>query len=234
MTRWVDMISTFTPRPHFFETINMPNLKQMTLALAIAAAATVGTSASAAVDATGSTNLVTNGAFENGLTGWTKIGYPSVETFDGSSSVVFLGNPNEGGAGISQLVGTIQAGIYTFTFKTEVGNGYPTSGFVGSSAYGADAIIQGGSYEYMDLHRSAFVDSPDYGPLNVSFVQNIGANSALIGKSLFVGFTGYSGDHIDNVALTFTSAVPEPESSAMLLAGLGLVGAVSRRRRAPA
>lgn len=26
MTRWVDMISTFTPCPHFLETINVPNL----------------------------------------------------------------------------------------------------------------------------------------------------------------------------------------------------------------
>lgn len=37
---------------------------------------------------------------------------------------------------------------------------------------------------------------------------------------------------IDNVTVTVT-AVPEPETYAMLLAGLGLVGAVSRRRRTP-
>ena len=40
------------------------------------------------------------------------------------------------------------------------------------------------------------------------------------------------GGSIDNISVT--SAVPEPESYVMLLAGMGLIGAVARRRQGKA
>ncbi len=39
---------------------------------------------------------------------------------------------------------------------------------------------------------------------------------------------------IDNVRLSVTSPVPEPDTYALLLAGLGLLGTIARRRQAPA
>ena len=36
----------------------------------------------------------------------------------------------------------------------------------------------------------------------------------------------------DNVQLTAVAAVPEPETYAMLLAGLGMIGAAVKRRKA--
>ena len=44
------------------------------------------------------------------------------------------------------------------------------------------------------------------------------------------GYSNSLGGSIDNVSLT--AAVPEPETYAMLLAGLGLMGAIARRRKA--
>ena len=58
------------------------------------------------------------------------------------------------------------------------------------------------------------------------------------GDTLWVRWTDIdnaSFDHglaIDNVSLTVTTAVPEPGTYAMLLAGLGAVGFIARRRRA--
>jgi hypothetical protein len=46
---------------------------------------------------------------------------------------------------------------------------------------------------------------------------------------LYINNLGSTG--LDNVNFTQTLAIPEPEMTAMLLAGLGLVGAVVRRRR---
>lgn len=42
----------------------------------------------------------------------------------------------------------------------------------------------------------------------------------------------YNGFTLDNISFAATAAIPEPETYAMLLAGLGVMGAVARRRKA--
>ncbi len=54
------------------------------------------------------------------------------------------------------------------------------------------------------------------------------ANSGSTLLTFTSGASGYSGAEIDNVSVT---AVPEPQSYALMLAGLGLMGAVVRRRK---
>ncbi len=44
-------------------------------------------------------------------------------------------------------------------------------------------------------------------------------------------YSAFIQDGYSNVNYVFTAAVPEPESYALMLAGLGLVGAVARRRK---
>jgi hypothetical protein len=59
--------------------------------------------------------------------------------------------------------------------------------------------------------------------------------SAKFGSTMYVGFTGgTAGTDADQRITSFslTSAVPEPETYAMLMAGLGLVGFAARRRKA--
>ena len=45
----------------------------------------------------------------------------------------------------------------------------------------------------------------------------------------FAGGAGVQGPTLDNV--TLTAAIPEPETYALMLAGLGVIGYVARRRR---
>lgn len=57
--------------------------------------------------------------------------------------------------------------------------------------------------------------------------------AAHFGSSMYIGFTGGTGgtDADQRItAFSLTSAVPEPETYAMLLAGLGLVGFAARRK----
>jgi hypothetical protein len=59
--------------------------------------------------------------------------------------------------------------------------------------------------------------------------------SAKFGSTMYVGFTGgTAGTDADQRITSFslTSAVPEPETYAMLLAGLGMIGFTARRRQA--
>jgi hypothetical protein len=61
-------------------------------------------------------------------------------------------------------------------------------------------------------------------------VTPIGGNYSLGAGSYALEFVGGSGASIDTAAQIAT--VPEPENNAMMLAGLGLVGMMVRRRMA--
>ncbi|MYM31984.1 PEP-CTERM sorting domain-containing protein [Duganella sp. CY15W] len=58
--------------------------------------------------------------------------------------------------------------------------------------------------------------------------------SAKFGSSMYIGFTGGTGgtDADQRITAFSISAVPEPETYAMLLAGLGIMGLLARRRKA--
>ncbi len=68
-----------------------------------------------------------------------------------------------------------------------------------------------------------------------SFVALLGNSTTTAGYSFnytgFSGFTFSSAEGGDPSFLRITTAVPEPETYAMLIAGLGLMGFVARRRK---
>jgi hypothetical protein len=62
--------------------------------------------------------------------------------------------------------------------------------------------------------------------------QSFSVDFIATGSSTTIGLTGQTGVYyirLDNVCVT--AAVPEPETYAMLLAGLGLLGFISHRRK---
>ncbi|MFZ2538609.1 MAG: FxDxF family PEP-CTERM protein [Oscillospiraceae bacterium] len=68
----------------------------------------------------------------------------------------------------------------------------------------------------------------------VNNLNLLAGDNTLTFKSIFVpGVVVHEGANIDNISLTATSvaAVPEPETYGMMLAGLAMLGFVSRRRR---
>lgn len=53
----------------------------------------------------------------------------------------------------------------------------------------------------------------------------------MVGNPAYYGFTAANGAATDGHFVTSAAPVPEPESYAMLLAGLGLLGSIARRRK---
>jgi len=65
-------------------------------------------------------------------------------------------------------------------------------------------------------------------PGNSSFIGSVAANDGKLGSSVLLGMITVNGHEME----AYVSAVPEPEEYALMLAGLGVIGAVVRRRKA--
>jgi choice-of-anchor C domain-containing protein len=179
-------------------------------------------------------NLITNGDFEsyadinvpnggyavvfNGsgqITGW-NVGANSVDLIQNAynsitnTSVDMLGTPGPGQ--ISQSFNYAANTTYTLTFDL-THNPYASNGAqVQVDFFGQSHVVDGMN----PLHTETFTFT----------TGATGGVSTLSFSS--VGGDGYSGGVIDNVSVS--APVPEPETYAMLVAGLGLLAFVSRRK----
>jgi hypothetical protein len=80
----------------------------------------------------------------------------------------------------------------------------------------------------------SFLDKATNTSYAVSDTASINLNTKF-GNTMYVGFTGGTGGTDADQRITsfaITTAVPEPETYAMLLAGLGMMGFIARRRKA--
>ena len=207
---------------------------------ALAALATAGT-------ANAATELVVNGSFENNVissswaalssvTGWTS-------SASGNSAFEIQKGATQGGQGgfnpvaaagtqylelnaasltsVSQSIATTAGGTYALSF-----------------AYSGRPDTPGGASSLMNVYWGSTLLTPTALIGNTSGVwQTYSQNVSALGSSTLLRFESIGpvsaptyGSYLDNVSVM--TAVPEPESYAMMLLGLGLLGFMARRKTA--
>lgn len=175
-------------------------------------------------------NLVSNGSFEadsvaNGdwaivsnLTSWT--GLPNVEIRNNiagaaQDGVNYVELDTAGNAGISQTITGTGLATLSFWYSARPNTG-ATNDLTVSFGNLTATVLQGVSNLTSSNIWQQFTATVDMGTSGSTTLSFYGA-----------GVSDGFGGALDNISVT---AVPEPESYAMLLAGLGLIGTIARRR----
>jgi hypothetical protein len=125
-------------------------------------------------------------------------------------------NSNATPGGVVQTINTVAGGHYTLDF--DMGNSVNYN-------YGSTVALTASAGNTSQV----FTNTDTTG---TNSWQHFTLNFTASGNTTDVSFTGKSAIFyigVDNVAVT--AAVPEPETWGMLLAGLGLVGVIARRRK---
>ena len=201
-------------------------------------------------------NLLVNGSFETPLappssfstlfvssqelTGWS-IGGPTNDSsidlvengywpaFDGMQSVDLSGTPGPTGTFIEQIFATVQGQPYTLSFN--YANNTDIAPLVASAQ--VDVIGNTSLLSFTITHGGSTLDNMNYLLDSRTFVPNSASTTLRFTHLGSTGISDFQGVVVDKVSVT---AVPEPETYAMMVAGLGLLGFLLRRKgrlRAP-
>ncbi len=170
------------------------------------------------------------------LSGWTKAGQGSyahviADPTGGSGSVLAFSRSNSGGDIFS--LGTFTTGYINFDYFGATALGNTGGGFVGISA-GLPGTHQWlvGSSPYSGTPMS-LVNNGTWNHYSIAFnAANVGASRVhLMLEQFSTGTANQAFFKNLTVSDTPLAAVPEPETYAMLLAGLGLIGFSVRRKQ---
>lgn len=164
------------------------------------------------------------------ISGW------SMDDNSANAGVAFLTGIGQIGAGQSVIflegTGSANASFISTWFGANAPAGFAIGNYAGSGiglSTGGDQVnifnqlgVLQASVSFGDSTRGqTFDNAAGLNSTVVSQLSQVGINGAFMNSSGEIGSPG-----------TIAAAVPEPETYAMLLAGLALVGAVARRRRA--
>ncbi|WP_309141103.1 PEPxxWA-CTERM sorting domain-containing protein [Novosphingobium sp. G106] len=219
----------------------------------IASAALLAASASPAY----AVEVLVNGNFESGITGWTTYTtangtiteIPSLPPSSPQPQVATTVSFNTTGSGASKAL-FLNAGAYQPPYGVgQQGGGVFqtfTLGKDGTASFSADiaALTNNNSLGVgllSVLLDGVVMDSFDFGALNnatarstldfTSFLTAGDHTISLQATRAFAPARGVTSQYFDNASLNF-AAVPEPATWAMMILGMGVIGRTMRRRRA--
>ena len=147
------------------------------------------------------------------------------EGFTGASIAFAIDTFHFEGEPVSPSLQILQSGSTTPLAYTETGLGDDVRDAGWQWRATVDFTPSGNDDEMGTLTGS--ITRPDFGTFSVSADVNLSG----LGHTVYYGFTASNGLADDGHFVTSAVPVPEPETWAMLLAGLGLVGVSTRRAR---
>ncbi len=185
--------------------------------------------------ASANANLITNGSFEanaqanstwhiyNNLTGWTG-GRGGIELRNNVAGKAYEGKnyvelDTTANSSMSQSFNTLLGQAYVLSFAYS-----PREG-VATSSNGIQVLWNGA-----DLGTFAGTGAASGNVWEVETLNVFGTGGLTTLSFKSVGRSDSYGGSLDSVSLT--TAIPEPETYALMVAGLGLMGLVARRRKA--
>lgn len=185
----------------------------------------------------GVTELIVNGGFEattqhpgtfgiySSIPGFT-VGPLGVEIRNARVGSAFEGNnfaelDTTGNSFISQSFATVANQNYTLSFA------YSPRAGIASTSNGIEVLFNHNSLGIFT--GNGVGNSGNVFTTQTLNLLGINGTSTLLFRA--VGTSDSLGGSLDAISVTTTSPVPEPETYAMMLAGLGLLGFIARRRK---
>jgi hypothetical protein len=168
-----------------------------------------------------STDLVTNGTFDNGVSGWTLAqadGYYWTGSGGNPGGALILNNsPGPVPQAAQDIAGLIVGATYEITLDARTNYNCCNS----TTVPGAGVGVDGKQFDFFVYNNQAWTHQ--------TFDFTYGGASSILVLSAQRNGTDSDG-MFDNVSLKLVSNVPESGTYAMLLVGLGALGALRRLR----